>query len=291
MELKAGNETTRGVPEPRFATINGFRMRYRVRGNGHPVIFVTGLLGSIEQEDAMGGGMEDLCRHYSVVHHDSRGRGMSDFGSLDHRHYTWEAQAGDLAALLDHLGFEKAHFIGGSQGSAAILAMAIRYPDRISAMVLKNPPEVRVLDPEYIRGTMEYADYIEQNGMDAVTDLIMSLPPNDSLKITHPDLIAGYEKIMRVQDPKVVAAATRGTVQYEPMSAEDLKKIECPALVLSQKGDGLHPTDIADFLQTNIPDVEVYIAPTMTHYHENPAEAPKRIKQFLTRIDGVKWTA
>lgn len=277
------------INEMQYALINGFRMRYRVRGKGHPVVFVTGLLGSIEQEDAMAGELSRLSENYMLIHHDSRGRGKSDYGSLDYKLYTWEAQAMDLAGLLEHLGLEKAHFIGGSQGAAAILALAVRQPDMVSAMVLKNPPEVRKLNPEYIRGTMEYADFIEQNGMDAVTDLIMSLPPNDKLKITHPQLTEMYEKIMRAQDPKVVAAATRGTVQYEPIEPEQLRKIKCPTLVLSQKGDGLHPTDIADYLSAHIPNCEVYIAPTMTHYHDNPTEAPRRIMDFFSRIDGIQW--
>lgn len=276
------------VDELQYAYINGFRMRYRVRGKGHPVVFVTGLLGSIEQEDAMAGELSKLADNYMLIHHDSRGRGKSDYGSLDYKFYTWEAQAMDLAGLLEHLNIETAHFIGGSQGAAAILALAVRRPDVVSAMVLKNPPEIRELEPKYVQGMMEYADFIEQKGMDAVTDLIMSLPPNDKLKLTHPQLAEMYEKIMRAQDPKVVAAATRGTVQYEPIEPAHLRKIKCPTLVLSQKGDGLHPTDIADYLSMHISTCEVYIAPTMTYYHDNPTEAPRRIIDFFARIRGEK---
>ena len=275
--------------ETKYAAINGFRMRYRIRGAGHPIVFVTGILGSIEQEDGMAGDKARLAERYMVIHHDSRGRGKSSQGSLDYRYYTWEAQALDLVALLDHLGIRRAHFIGGSQGAAAIIALAIRYPERVSALICVNPPEIRTLDPKYIRGTMDYADYIEKNGMDAVTDLIMSLPPNNTLRVTHPELMAMYERIMRVQDPKVVAAATRGTVQYEPMTGEDLKKIRCPTLVFSQAGDGLHPTDIAQFLEQNISNCEMFISPYMTYYHENPAETPRRIMEFLRRIDGTVW--
>lgn len=274
--------------EAQYATINGFRMRYRIRGKGHPIVFVTGLLGNIEQEDALAGDIARLQQRYMVIHHDSRGRGKSDYGSLDYRLYTWEGQAVDLIALLDHLGIERAHFVGGSQGAAAVLALAVRYPDRVSALILRNPPEVRQHDQKYISGIMDYADFIEQNGMDVVTDLILALPPNDTLKLTHPQLHESYDRIMRVQDPKVVAAATRGTVQFAPITPKELQSIRCPTLVLSQKGDGLHPTDIAEHLSSNIPNCEVFIAPTMTYYNEHPSEGPRRTMAFLSRIDGYE---
>ena len=203
--------------------------------------------------------------------------------------YTLIDMAGDVRALLDHLGIERAHFIGGSQGAAAVLALAVRYPDRASALILRNPPEVRQHDLKYISGIMEYADFIEQNGMDVVTDLILNLPPNDSLKTTHPQLHESYDRIMRVQDPQVVAAATRGTVQFAPITPRELHGVRCPTLVLSQKGDGLHPTDIAEYLTSNIPDCEAFIAPTMTYYNENPEEGPRRLMTFLSRIDGTVW--
>jgi len=277
------------IEEKQYAMINGFRMRYRIRGKGHPVFFVTGLLGSIEQEDALAGDVVRLKERYAVIHHDSRGRGKSDWGSLDASHYTWEGEAEDLVALLDHLGIERGHFIGGSQGAAAVLALASRYPDRVSALILRNPPEVRQHDQRYIKGIMDYADFIEKNGMDAVTDLILSLPPNNSLKITHPSLYQSYDRVMREQDPRVVAAATRGTVLFAPITPEDLKHIQCPTLILSQKGDDLHPTDIAEYLSSNIRDCETFIAPTLTYYNENPQEGPQRVLAFLSRIDGTVW--
>ena len=272
-----------------FSNIAGIQVRYRIRGEGPPLFFVHGLLGNIEQEDLMAGGKARLAEKYTVIHYDGRGRGQTEPGSFDTKHYTWEGLAEDLWALMRHVGVDRARFVGGSQGAAVVLAIAVRHPESVEAIVLHNPPEVRQLEQKYIRGMLDYADYIEENGMDVVTDLILSLPPNDRLRVTHPELIAAYDSIMRAQDARVVAAATRGTVCSEPMTRAQLQKIAAPALVISSEGDGLHPTELARFLLESIPKAEGLLGDSLTYFSENPDMVPKRIMDFLAKVDGTKW--
>jgi pimeloyl-ACP methyl ester carboxylesterase len=51
----------------------------------------------------------------------------------------WQSYAGDHIALLDHLGIERCHLMGGCIGSSFCLSLCERVPDRISAAVLQNP--------------------------------------------------------------------------------------------------------------------------------------------------------
>jgi len=275
--------------EMRFATVGGIKTRYRIRGEGFPLIFVHGLMGSIEQEDTFAGEKARLTENYMVVHYDCRGRGKTDAGSYETRHYTWEGQAEDLWALMQHLGIERAHLIGGSQGAAVVPALAIRQPQAVASMVLHNPPEVRALDQEYISGILDYADFIEREGMDAVTELILKLPPNDTLAKTHPRLIAHYDGVMRSQDARVIAAATRAIVSSAPMTKEELNVINAPTLIIASEGDGLHPTDVGRFLKECLPDARELFGPTITYFGDNPNLASGRILDFYTEIDGIKW--
>jgi len=272
-----------------FAEVAGIKTRYRIRGEGFPIVIIHGLMGSIEQEDAMAGKKARLNEKYMVVHYDVRGRGRSEAGSYDTKHYTWDGLAKDLWALMQHIGIERAHLIGGSMGATAALTLAIERPRAVASMVVHNPVDVRELGKEYIDGIMDYADFIEREGMEVVTDLILNLPPNDTLHKTHPKLWNTHYNIMRSQEARVVAAATRGIVCSTPMNEKDLKNISVPALIIASEGDGLHPTGVGQFLEETIPDARGLFGPNLTYFIDNPNMVSDRILEFYTEIDGTEW--
>lgn len=275
--------------EIKFADICGIKTRYRVRGKGFPLIFVHGLMGCIEQEDLMAGDKARLAEKYMVVHYDCRGRGQTESGGFETEKYTWEQLAAELWELMKLLGISRSHFIGGSQGSSVAMWLALQHPDAAAGIVLHNPVEVRPHSPKYIAGIMDYADFIEREGMQVVTDLILSLPPNDTMAITHPQIIQFYRNVMKSQNSKVVAAATRGLVCSTPMTGEMLSEMQSPALVIASEGDGLHPTDVGKFLEETIPNARGLFAPTLTYFSDRPELVPQKIMEFFSEIDGVTW--
>jgi len=275
--------------EIKYADVAGIRMRYRIKGEGFPIIFVHGTMGSIEQEDFLAGDKARLAEKYMVMHYDCRGRGETEAGSYDTELYTWEGLADDLWALMQHVGIERAHFIGGSQGASIVSVLAVKHPECVESLILHNPVEVRKHDEEYIRGMVEYSGFIEKEGMEVVTDLILSLPPHDEMRKTHPGVIKFYDDAMRSQNQYVVAAATRALVCSKPLTGEELASIAAPVLIIAAEGDGLHPTDVGNFLADSIPNAQPYFAPTHTYFADNPEKVPAKIMEFLSQIDGVSW--
>lgn len=51
----------------------------------------------------------------------------------------WHSYTQDHIALLDHLGIERAHLMGGCIGSSYALALCAAAPERVTAAVLQNP--------------------------------------------------------------------------------------------------------------------------------------------------------
>ena len=121
-----------------YATINGFRMFYDVRGEGDVIAFVHGGFPSLDMHlraDATGAwGWEiDFASEFRYVMYDRRGCWLS---SRPDSGYDLENQVRDLVALLDHLSEEKAHVIGSSAGGPIAILFAVRYPERVRTLAL-----------------------------------------------------------------------------------------------------------------------------------------------------------
>ncbi len=76
-------------------------------------------------------------RRWLVIQHDQRGSGKSTpHGEV--RENTTAALVEDVERLRVHLGIERMVVVGGSWGSTLALAYAERYPERVSALVLRG---------------------------------------------------------------------------------------------------------------------------------------------------------
>jgi pimeloyl-ACP methyl ester carboxylesterase len=93
---------------------------------------------------------EVLARHYRVIAMDQRNAGKSK-GAIKAEH-GWDTYAADQLALLDHLGVQRCHTLGGCIGSSYCLKLIEAAPGRTSAAVLQNPiglnPEFPTYFPE-----------------------------------------------------------------------------------------------------------------------------------------------
>lgn len=100
--------------------------------------------------------------------------------------------ADDAAELLDHLGLERVHAIGGSGGGPHVLAIAARHPERVRAVtvVVGAAP----LDESDLAGLIEVNRrgwYAAHESWDAVYDLLA--PIRDDVVA---DPLAGFTAIM-----------------------------------------------------------------------------------------------
>lgn len=95
-----------------------------------PVVAVHGITG---QHRAFSGVARHLRHPDGMVAPDLRGRGDSGKPLSG---YGFEAHAGDLLRLLDHLGIDQAVLVGHSMGAFVVEQVALTAPDRVRALVL-----------------------------------------------------------------------------------------------------------------------------------------------------------
>lgn len=99
-------------------------------GDGPPLVMLHPGVGDSRIWDPV---LAPLTARYRVIRYDARGFGQSPAPTVKF------ALLGDLVAVLDHYGVQRAAFVGCSQGGGSELAFVLERPERVSALVLLCP--------------------------------------------------------------------------------------------------------------------------------------------------------
>lgn len=114
-----------------FATLRDHRFWFEQHGDtGTPVILIMGFGISGR---AWAPQVEALKTRHRVVIFDNRGIGETETSKTP---YGFADLADDVIALMDHLGFEKAHVVGVSMGGMIAQHLALRHPQRLLSLGL-----------------------------------------------------------------------------------------------------------------------------------------------------------
>ncbi len=134
------------------------QIHYEVFGEGTPVLLFApgGLRSRMEMWPAAPGGPArpwvDWTKAlpeagFTAVAMDQRNAGKSRTAiEADHG---WDTYSADHMALMDHLGFDKFHVLGGCIGGSYCLNAVKMAPQRVLSAVLQNPIGLHPEHPEY----------------------------------------------------------------------------------------------------------------------------------------------
>ncbi|QJY45372.1 alpha/beta fold hydrolase [Pseudonocardia broussonetiae] len=117
--------------ESGYADVNGLHMYYEIHGEGGtPLVLLHGGVMTIDLTYA--GLIPTLATRHRVIAVEFQAHGRT--ADID-RDMTYPALAGDVVALLDHLGVDRAHVMGHSMGGGTALELAVSHPDRLLSVV------------------------------------------------------------------------------------------------------------------------------------------------------------
>ena len=132
-----------------FTTSDGIRLAYYIDDytdpwkSGPTLLMLHSAMSSSKRFYSM---VPGLANHYRVIRLDSRGHGESEVPP-PHAPHSRERLNQDVLELLDRLGIESTHILGGSAGGYTAQLLAIHHPRRVKSLVLLSatpggPPAV-----------------------------------------------------------------------------------------------------------------------------------------------------
>ena len=134
-------------PAGKFLEVNGVHLHYVERGSGEPLVLLHGN-GSMIQDFESSGLIDLAAKNYRVIVFDRPGFGHSDRP----RNVVWtpDAQAELIRRALDRLGVSHAIVLGHSWGASVAVALALRFPELVSGLVLASGYYYPTLRPDVV---------------------------------------------------------------------------------------------------------------------------------------------
>lgn len=279
------------------AMIDGISTRYEVRGSGPPLLMFSpgGFDATIEKWSSLGiyaktKPLDHLTQHYSCILFDRRECGQSG-GRVER--VTWGDFVRQGRLLLDHLGIDKAHIMGGCMGCCPVMAFGVAHPERVLSMVLYWPVGGAKYRISSHQRFAEHLAFVHQNGLQAVVDLVQrdgkafGADPRGGPWASVIKADAGFAQTYAQLDVEKYKLTTIGMVRglmdrdtapgAEP---EDLLRCDLPALVVPG-ADASHATSAARYLQECLPKSRYWDMPVAGQTEEATAQ------ELLTFLAGA----
>jgi 3-oxoadipate enol-lactonase len=242
-------------------------------GDGPVVVFSHGLLMNHTMFAPQVASLRDS---YRVVTWDERGHGEAEHEGT----WTYWDSADDLVAILDHLGVETAVLAGMSQGGFLSLRAALRYPERVRALILLDTqagPEDPEIVPLYEGMTAAWAaDGPSQDTLDFAAAAILG-PGSDEQPWK--DLWAAMPNH---RSPQVMHAL----IEREDIT-DRLDEITVPALVVHGDADASIPVAKAEELAAGLKGaLPLVLVPGAGHAANltHPERVNAAITAFLSQL-------
>lgn len=252
--------------------INGIELVVDEQGAGNPRLFIghhgaPGLSSHAEPKRAFG----KLAEWLHVVTYDARGSGESDWVGP----YTHEQWADDIDAVRQHFGAEKIIMAGGSYGGFMSLEYALRYPQHVEAIVLRDtaPRNYRDKAIENARARARDIPSITEDILQRVFD--GQIRDADDYREVWTAIAPLYDVNYDPQRTTERASSTRFNhesnnyafaVNLKGWDIRDrLPEIQVPVLITVGRHDWITPVEASEELHAGLPDSELVVFENSGH--------------------------
>ncbi len=265
----------------RYAKSGDVHIAYRVFGDGpRDMVLIPGTLSHVELNWEIPSNqhlLKRLTAFARVIVFDKRGQGLSDRIAEQ----TLEERVGDVRAVMDAAGSERATIYGWSEGGPMCLMFSATYPERTSSLVLygafasiKDPPfsvTREGLEQRFLSWEAHWGEgiLVEINAPSAYKD--------EAIR----QFVGRLERASA--SPGSIAALMRANFELDVRHI--LSSIHVPTLILHRVGDVLVPVACGRYLAERIPGAKYAEIPGTDHTvfdNETQDVIADLIEEFIT---------
>ncbi|PTY38501.1 guanylate cyclase [Saccharospirillum sp. MSK14-1] len=239
------------------AAADGVRIAYASVGNGTPIVKAANWLSHLEHDwDApiWSPLFRELARDHRFVRYDERGNGLSDWlvGEL-----SFDAFVTDLETVVDASGVDRFALMGISQGAAVSIAYAVKYPERVSHLILFGGYATgwRVDATEITRREREAIITLTEAGWGQDNPAYRQIFSSTFMPSASAQELAWFNEFQRLTTSPENAArflSVFGDIDVR----EQLAQVQVPTLVIHSLGDQRIPVSVGRDIAAAIPHAE-----------------------------------
>ena len=230
--LLAGQVAAAGdLGESGFADSGGVKIHYMTSGKGPLIVLIHGFPDFWYTWRAQ---IPELAKTHQVVAIDQRGYNLSDKPE-GVESYALDKLVGDVAAVIKHLGRDKAIVVGQDWGGMVAWTLAMSRPEMVERLVILNLPHPRGLARELAnnpaqRKASQYArDFQEPDAASRIKPEMLAFWVKDAearkvyveaFQRSSVEAMLNYYKANYPREP------------YQEKPARDFPQVKCPVLMI-----------------------------------------------------------
>ena len=245
--------------------------------------------------------LDRLSDSYRLIYYDQRGRGLSADG-VQPEDVTLTSDIEDIDRVRQHYKLDSVVLLGHSWGTVLALEYALRFPQRVSGMVLMNPAPASTEDYKQLR-----KEWLEKRPQDMARR--KGIADSAAYKEGDPEAVTAYYRVhfkpalARAEDyDKIItrmsasftkegvvkARAVEARLMTETWFSPDydvlpkLKGLKVPTLVITGDHEFI-PAGTAEHISQAIPNARIVTLKDCGHfsYMESPVAVHQEINAFF----------
>lgn len=248
-----------------------------IQGEGKPFVWLHGMLNSVESDSLYSlVDLNKVAESALVTRYDACGKSVSG-------NYQWDAMTDQLNGVAEAYKCDPMIVGGTSMGSVTALHFAVKYPEKVKALILVTPPPAW---EKRVGVKAVYSKIALKANQPTIPEFLKRLiclsqdPPN-FFELEHPGT---RERLMEYRlgfDPKYYSQIYKGGAASDLPSREQIAKIKVPTLIVALADDENHPLNIAHELNHLIHRSELRIISDYNGY----LQLQDKVQEFLSDID------
>jgi len=248
-----------------------------IQGEGQPFIWLHGMLNSVKSDSLYSlVNINEVSAMASVIRYDACGKSVTG-------NYKWDAMTDQLNGVAEAYQFDPMIVGGTSMGSVTALHFAVKYPEKVKALILVTPPHAWEKREGVKAVYSKIALMANQPAIPEFLKRLISLsqdPPN-FFELEHPGTRERLTEYRLGFDPLYYSQIYKGGAASDLPSRELIAKIKVPTLIVGLVDDENHPLGIAHELNHLIVRSELRIIEDYIGY----LQLQEKVQEFLKDID------